>query len=302
MSRIALVTGSSGFVGRHMVRGLEDRGWHVVQVDIKNGADCRTLFRLDDRRTWDLVVHCAAVVGGRTMIDGAPLQLAAEDLSIDAELFRWAMRVRPARMVLFSSSAAYPIALQQVQLSHLRLHEALIDLSGDDAWPWTPDATYGWVKLTLERLALEANALGIRTHVFRPFSGYGADQDDTYPFPAIVKRAIAHESGPFHVWGHPKSTRDWVHISDVVNCVMAHVEADAIGPVNICTGVSTSFESLAQMALAAFGKDARVVGDTSKPMGVFSRVGDPAQMNHVYTAHMTLADVLHAIAKDLTLS
>lgn len=319
--RTALCTGAKGFVGRHMKAALEDQGYHVLGVDLVDGHDARQFFRLDDRR-FDLVVHCAAVVGGRTMIDGEPLRLAVADLQLDAGLFEWAMRTRPGRIVAFSSSAAYPVARQReghcgtLSESTIWKHPAAVGI---------PDQTYGWVKLTLERLAAEANAEGIRTHVFRPFSGYGGDQADDYPFPAIVKRAcqyalsngappvfatgsMASEAAaraagaisPFHVWGHPGSARDWVHIDDVIGCVLAHIEADVIGPVNICTGVATTFEQLATMALAAVGCSAPIIGDTSKPTGVFWRVGDPTLMQQVYTPKVTLAEGIRRAVEELS--
>lgn len=306
----ALVSGHRGFVGRHMKAALEDRGYHVLGVDLVDGHDARTFFRLDDRH-YDLVVHCAAVVGGRTMIDGEPLRLAVADLQLDAGLFEWAMRTRPGRIVAFSSSAAYPVWLQEPHM-RARLHESQIAGPPDIAFG-VPDATYGWVKLTLERLAAEANAEGIRTHVFRPFSGYGGDQADDYPFPAIVKRAIGHakrdvadralgiQPEQFNVWGHPGSARDWVHIDDVIGCVLARIDADVIGPVNICTGVATTFEQLATMALAAVGSRAtRIVGDTTKPTGVFWRVGDPELMQQVYTPKVTLAEGIRRAVEELT--
>lgn len=285
--RTALVTGSAGFVGRHMVEVLHRRGYAVFGCDLLDGNDCRNLFRGDYPGPFDLVVHCAAVVGGRTLIDGEPLRLAAEDLSIDAELFRWALRTRPPRIVYFSSSAAYPVELQTMAVNR-QLRET--DIGGN--YLGMPDATYGWVKLTGERLAAEANAEGIRTHVFRPFSGYGDDQALDYPFPAVIQRAALHDPAqPFRVWGHAASTRDWVHIDDVVACVLAHVDADVVGPVNICTGRATSFAELAFMALARFGFDGvPVIGDDTKPMGVMHRVGDPAVMSEVYMPRITVEE------------
>lgn len=289
--KTALVTGWKGFVGRHMRKRLEVEGYDVYGMDTQDGHeyDCREFFRKDTAR-FDLVVHCAAVVGGRAMIDGDPLQLITEDLTIDAEMFRWAMRTRPGRIVYFSSSAAYPVVYQTESCAHVRLPEFAIPTS---RFFGEPDQTYGWVKLTGERMAAEANAEGIKTHVFRPFSGYGADQDDTYPFPAIIKRARELTLGfePFEVWGDPESTRDWVHIKDVVNCVMAHIEEDVLGPVNICTGRPTSFRELATLALEANGiTGRRVTGLQAAPMGVFHRVGDPTLMQHVYTPQITIEE------------
>jgi nucleoside-diphosphate-sugar epimerase len=274
-----------------MARALEAQGYHVVGCDIANGWDCRQLFRLDDRR-FDLVVHCAAVVGGRTMIDGEPLRLAAEDLSIDAEMFRWALRTRPGRIVAFSSSAAYPVSWQTKDACQT-LDEGAIDGHMIGA----PDQTYGWVKLTLERMAAEANAVGIRTHVFRPFSGYGADQALDYPFPAIVTRMLEKPERVFHVWGHPGSARDWVHIDDVVGCVLAAIDADDIGPMNICTGTATTFGELAHAVADELGLSITVRGDMDKPQGVFWRVGDPTRMRQVYEPKVTVAEgVRRAVA------
>ena len=110
---IALVTGSAGFVGRHVVDALVVDGWHVDTVDLVTGGDALDYFRTGVE-CYDLVVHAAAVVGGRTMIDGAPFELAAIDLELDAALWRWAHRTRPRRVVYLSSSAAYPVAMQTV--------------------------------------------------------------------------------------------------------------------------------------------------------------------------------------------
>lgn len=293
--KTALVTGAAGFVGRHMAEALEMEGYDVLGVDIRRGLDVRDLFRASstiDPGEVDLVVHCAAVVGGRTMIEGEPLMLAAEDLSIDASLFRWALRARPGRIVYFSSSAAYPTDLQQHPDTYDEDHRdlayrALVEDDIDLASPYMPDQTYGWVKLTGERLAMEANAEGIKTHVFRPFSGYGADQDNTYPFPAIMERARRRES-PLEVWSN--GVRDWVHIDDIVGAVMAAIDQDFLEPVNICTGVGTPFVKLAIEAGLAVGYEADVKILDDKPKGVHYRVGDPTLMETFYIPKIELEE------------
>lgn len=273
----ALVTGHEGFVGRHLTDALLDRGWWVTGVDLKSGDDCRDLFECDDTH-FDLVVHCAAVVGGRLTISNDPLAVAV-DLAIDSDLFRWAERTRPGRVVYFSSSAAYPTWLQTP--GH-RLVES--DLCLDAVG--TPDLTYGWAKLTGELLASFSS---VPVHIFRPFSGYGTDQDLAYPFPAYVQRG-ATRADPFDVWGDGEQVRDFVHIDDIVGAVIAAIYQDVRGPVNLGTGRATSFNQLAALVADAAGYQPNVRNVMDKPVGPQWRVADPTLMETFYKPSVTLEE------------
>lgn len=105
MSKRVLITGHKGFVGRHFAKYFRNEGWTVDGLDIVDGDDCRRYFSHDPGsagRKWDLVVHCAANVGGRARIDGDPLAVA-KNLAIDSDMFRWAARTRQPRVVYFST-------------------------------------------------------------------------------------------------------------------------------------------------------------------------------------------------------
>lgn len=299
----ALITGAAGFVGRHMMKGLARRGWDVFGVDIREGpwfpssatswlptssmarADARDIFNrtiLPNER-WDLVVHCAYHVGGRVAIDGEP-RLLARNLELDAGLFRWALATEQKRVLYYSSSAAYPVEYQTLD-QWKRLHEKDIDLDH----VMQPDARYGWAKLTGERLAEAAKIDGLRVHIARPFSGYGADQDLTYPFPAILQRV---RQGDMSVWGPAGQCRDWIHIDDVVGCSIAMVEQDVVEPVNICSGIGVEFGSLAirmaRLAGTEEPKDPTYL--VNRPTGVMVRVGDPTTMRTIYTPQISLEE------------
>jgi nucleoside-diphosphate-sugar epimerase len=289
--RTALVTGSAGFVGRHMVEALEFAGYDVVGIDIRQPdagpwlhADARDYFRVSEER-FDLVVHCAAVVGGRQTIEGEPLAVAV-DLSIDAEMFGWALRTRPGRIVYYSSSAAYPVRLQRLGKPR-RLFEDDIDL--EDLLLGAPDLSYGWAKLSGEMLARWAEAEGLRVHVFRPFSGYGSDQDESYPFRAFVERARRRED-PFAIWGNGRQTRDFIHVDDVIAGTLAAVDADYPGPLNLCTGRPTSMSDLAELVAGRAGYSPEFEFLRDEPRGVEYRVGDPFRMHTVYRPRVSLEE------------
>ena len=276
-----LITGHRGFVGRHFQKFYEEQGHTILGVDIVDSMDVRKFFSLANHTKFDLVIHLAAVVGGRAKIEGHPLSVAV-DLSIDAEMWQWAIRTKQPRVVYFSSSAAYPIKLQTKQ-SHKKLSESDINLNDIS----NPDLTYGWSKLTGEYLAQFAEAEGVRTHVFRPFSGYGEDQALDYPFPSFIQRGKSRDN-PFVIWGDGTQTRDFVHISDIVRCVDAAVKQDYVGPLNIGTGHPTSFQQLGEMVAKAEGYFPKFQFLTDKPEGVNWRVADISSMLKLYTPKIDL--------------
>lgn len=299
----ALITGDRGFLGRHFAAELKRRGYEVTGLDVKASPaqDCRLYFReCLSRGTepggWNLVVHCAAVVGGRATIDGDPLA-TAESLSIDAEMFRWAAVARPGRVLYFSSSAAYPITYQQ---------GIRIKLDEDSVWngdrddhglpvPGTfwdvsePDQVYGWSKVTGELLASRLREAGVAVTVVRPFSGYGEDQDENYPFRALLERVRRRED-PLTVWGTGEQVRDWIHVDDVVAGALAVTESGTEDPVNLCTGRATSFLKLASLMASAAGYEPVVKPLADKPAGVAYRVGDPTRMRRYYQPRVDLMD------------
>lgn len=282
----ALITGSAGFIGRHFrARLAAAGGWQIRCVDIADGQDARDFFRLS-AVTWphyDLVVHAAAVVGGREVIDGSPLAQSV-NLGLDAGLFEWARGARPGRILYFSSSAAYPVRFQSGKVSY-RLGED--DIDPDD--PGLPDKLYGWTKLTGELLARLYRDDGGKVTVVRPFSGYGPDQDATYPFGAFCDRALRRED-PFTVWGDGQQVRDFIHVDDIVSACLELAAAGHDGPVNLGSGTATSMAALAARICEAAGYVPRAEFTTAKPGGVRYRVSRNERMLAVYQPRVSLDD------------
>lgn len=275
-----LITGHKGFVGRQFVRVLGEHD--IVGIDIKDGNDARTFFATDTTK-FDLVIHLAAIVGGRATIEGEPLKVAT-DLAIDSDMFQWALRTQPGRVVYYSSSAAYPV-VYQTQSMQYHLEEKHINLDSLAS----PDYSYGWVKLTGEMLAKYASDEGLRVHVFRPFSGYGEDQDLDYPFPSFIKRA--KERVPqFEIWGSGNQVRDFIHIEDVVNATIEAVKQDIEGPINLGMGRPTSFNDLAEMVCSIAGYTPEFKHVLGAPEGVAYRVCNPAKLLTFYQPKITLEE------------
>ncbi|HEY9370051.1 NAD(P)-dependent oxidoreductase [Streptomyces sp.] len=278
-----LITGAAGFIGRHLAAALDCEGHDVIRIDTVWQSDALTLFRHSDAR-FDLVAHCAAVAPHRSAIDSSPLTVGAGCLELDAAMFRWALRTKPGRVIYFSSSAAYPIALQQAGMA-VRLREGNIDLDR----PEQPDAIYGWLKLTGEHLARRYREQDGTVTVLRPFSGYGEDQGADFPFGAFQERARRGED-PFAIWGDGTQVRDWVHVDDVVGATLAAAREGVDGPVNIGTGVPTSMTSLAAEFCRQQGYEPEFGYRRDAPSGVAYRVCDPTALNGFYTPKVSVEE------------
>lgn len=283
----ALVTGAAGFVGRHMTAELIRRGYLVARCDIAFGWDAHELFASKLASNYDLVVHAAAVSPHRAAIDGQPATFV-QNMHLDAAMFDWAIRTGQGRVLYLSSSAAYPIDLQD--------DYATARMLGEDDIRWegrrnigNPDASYGWAKLTGERMAHAARAAGLSVTVVRPFSGYGEDQSEDFPFRAMVERARRRED-PFVIWGDGQQVRDWIHIDDVVTGALAVVESETELPVNLCVGAGADMLFLAKLACAEVGYKPEFEYRADKPAGVAFRVGDPTRLHRWYEPTVRLAE------------
>jgi nucleoside-diphosphate-sugar epimerase len=288
---IALVTGAAGFVGRHMTAELNRRGWTVVRADPEDGLDALNIFRSATSTRYDLIVHAAASAPHRAAIDGEAEHFA-RNVHLDAAMFDWAVRTGQGRVLYLSSSAAYPIELQDSPIwgppdSPVWHVLAEDDIQLDDASE--PDAAYGWTKLTGERMAEAARRKGLPVTVVRPFSGYGEDQSENFPFRAILERVKRRED-PLTIWGDGEQVRDWIHIDDVVAGALAVAESGTDEPVNLCTGIGTSMLGLAKLACHLARHVPRVELLTGKPAGVAYRVGDPTRFHQFYKPTVTLAE------------
>jgi nucleoside-diphosphate-sugar epimerase len=285
-----LITGDEGFVGTNFKKHLDSKNNQITGIDIKNGRDVRDFFAKDDTK-FDVVIHLAAIVGGRATIEGNPLAVAS-DLAIDADLFQWALRTRPGHLVYFSSSAAYPIFLQRAEYKQ-KLKEWDINLDHIR----TPDLTYGWAKLSGEKLASYARAEGLNITILRPFSGYGTDQSLDYPFPSFIKRGREKEA-PFNVWGKGTQVRDFIHIEDIVRATFEAIR-NKVEVSNLCSGRATSFIELAELVMMQAGYLAEIKTNPTAPVGVAYRVGDTRKMLSFYEPRISLEEGIDRALKGI---
>ena len=282
-----LCTGSSGFIGRHLVSKCRHR-WvdsTILTIDSANCLDCREFFAKDTKGV-DIAFHCAAITGGIEGTTGNPAGLSAINAQLDGAFFEWALRTRPRRIVYFSSSCAYPMLTQDEMEYQYRLNENDINLH---SFVGHPDNTYGWVKLTGEVIAQSVRDAGVPVSVVRPFAVYGTDQETCRMIPMFVQRALSNET-VFEVWGSGTQASDFIHVDDVVNALLTIVDQDFDGPVNLGTGRGTTADEAAMMVMDEARISREIFHNLEKPTGPLWRVADPTLLETIYTPKITLEE------------
>lgn len=247
-----LVTGGAGFIGSHLVDALVGDG-HVVRVldNFSTGRRANLESALASRKIeivegdvreadvvreavvgTDGVFHLAALVSVQKSIEQPQFSF---DINVYGtvnvlEAARWA---RIPRVVLASSAAVYGDASVPIQ-------EDVV------TWPLSP---YALDKLSAEQYcALYGRLYGLETLALRFFNVYGLRQDPTSPYSgviSIIADKLRRRVG-VTVFGDGEQTRDFVHVSDVVQANIAAMTIAHKGFVacNVATGRAVSINQL----------------------------------------------------------
>jgi nucleoside-diphosphate-sugar epimerase len=216
MVKRILVTGSEGFVGRHVRRALTRAGAEVVGIDMP-GCGAEIGCDLSDPRVSpeELVasvgpvagiVHLAARITRTSSVDAGARRNVRVIAEVPVRLMEaWNQRYGPTHLVFCSSIKVYG--------AQARLPIA------PDASPLRPEPnSYGSAKALGERLLEVSRLRGLGTcAIVRPSYVYGPGQRATTAIPSFL-RTCWQGMQPI-VFGDGRQLRDDVLASDVAYCL-----------------------------------------------------------------------------------
>ena len=211
-----LVTGSAGFIGRHLARELAMRGAKVQGLDreAQPGADWPS-FSLDimsgDLETlnlgrMDYVFHLAAVTGV-VRASSDPVKTLHVNYDGTARILALAKILGAKRFCLLSSSEVYG-------------ESPLQPLTEDQ--PLRPRSAYAQAKVLAEALLERSVNDEFTAVVVRPFNVYGLGQNEEFVVPRFVSAALTGR--PLCVAGDGTQVRTFTHITDFIQGTIAAME------------------------------------------------------------------------------
>jgi UDP-glucose 4-epimerase len=231
-----LVTGGSGFIGRHVVAELTAAGAHVRIVDLLPHPDPSVEIVIGDlaepevvedslRGEIDAIVHLAAQTSVLKSLEHPELT-QRNNVTATAALLE-AARVAGVKTLVFTSTNAVVGPMEGPAISESsRLR------------PLTP---YGATKAAGEMLmSAYTESLGVRCACLRLTNAYGPGMQAKDSIVARLMRAI-RTGGTFEIYGDGTQVRDYVHVSDIVAAMrLALADESWRGPTVIGSGTSLS--------------------------------------------------------------
>jgi GDP-L-fucose synthase len=264
-----LLTGGSGFLGRHVGEALRASGAEDVFAPRKADYDLTredSVARLIRERRPQVIIHLAAVVGGIGANRERPGEFLYDNLMMGAQLMEHARRNGVEKFVGVGTICSYP------KLTPVPFRE-------DDLWNGYPEETNAPYGLAKKLLLVQGQAYraqyGFNAIHLLPVNLYGPgdnfDPASSHVIPALMLKcqdAIDRGDPEIVCWGDGSPTREFLYVADCARAVVAATRVyDGPEPVNVGAGFEISIRALAELVAELMGFEGKIRWDATKPNG-----------------------------------
>jgi len=320
-----LITGSSGFVGKHVVKALEND--HDILALSRKGLDLlspptgettRGLVGANSAEAlslWfknyehyngriDAIVHLAATCGGIGINADNPGRFIYENLQMGINVLEAARLAGVKKIVNLGTVCAYP-------------KYATIPFKESEIWDGYPEETnapYGIAKKTIMEMGIAySRQYGMDITNLVPVNMAGEhdnfDEYSSHVIPALIQKfehPVEYESGLeivdedhsrtlVQLWGTGSASREFLYAGDCARAIAVALEKHTgPDPINLGTGKEITIRQLAELVKKVGGYDSYIVWDKSKPDGQPRRCLDVTRAKHVlrWEATTTLEEII----------
>jgi UDP-glucose 4-epimerase len=270
--KIVLITGVTGFIGRHVALLFSELGWQVVGIGTcsDENASLENLYyykrlKLPSSELTKLIqqfkpqvcVHCIGRASVALSIS-QPYEDFNTSVCVTFELLNALRLYAPeCRSIYLSSAAVYG------NPEKLPIREDFI---------LNPISPYGFHKLVCEQLCAEfSKVYGMQIAIARIFSAYGSGlrRQVIWDISQKVLRQSVLRQSVLHLQGTGSESRDFIHVKDVARALYFLAENSLCNAdvYNIASGQETTINDLARLIIAESGRTIEIEFDGIIPAG-----------------------------------
>lgn len=294
-----LVTGGAGFIGSHLVRTLIAHGQRVTVLDnlsggkLENLADVQGKFRfvrgdicnfsdvMDAVKGANYVLHHAALVSVAESMQ-YPQKTTEININGTQNVLEAARQGGVKRVVFASSSAVYG---NRPELPYKET--TLPDCQSPYAWSKQAGA---------ELCQLYTKAYGLETISLRYFNVFGTGQNPNSAYAAVIAKfmQLAAENKPLGIDWDGLQSRDFVHVSDVVQANLLVAKKGVPGEIyNVASGHTATLLDLADTIEKVSGRKLERISRPKRPGDVHESSADISKISALgFAPRVTLEEGL----------
>ena len=278
------ITGGKGFLGKHLIKAFQDRGYQKITVaDLPeyNLVDLKDVKKLYAETKPDVVVHLAAKVGGIGFNRENPGSLFYENIMMGVQLIHEGYLHNIDKFVALGTICAYPKFTP-------------VPFKEDDIWNGYPEETNAPYGLAKKMMLVQSQAYrqqyGFNSIFLLPVNLYGPgdnfDPNSSHVIPALIKKCVdARNKGEktIEVWGTGQATREFFYVADAARAIVEATEKyNKSEPVNIGAGFEISIKDLAELIVELTGYKGQIVWNPNQPDGQPRRMLDTTRASEEF--------------------
>ena len=272
-----VVTGGTGFLGKALMPKLKAAGHEVVSCSKGEGIDIRNFDAFKDfldAEKPELVVHCAAHVGGIGYNALHPVEIFEDNVHIGLNLIKACHASGVKKVLNVVPNCVYPGKLGEYEESLLwdgAVHESILSYAMPRRLLWGACLSYCKQDADFRPVHLIfPNMYGPNDH-FEPIRSHALG--------ALLKKIMeAQKNGDetIEIWGSGKPIREWLYVEDGADSIVKSISrfdsfsANDVMNIGVTKGVSIS--ELAEMIKEKAGWTGSFTYATDKPDGAMKKI------------------------------
>ena len=272
-----LVTGGAGFLGKHLVVKLKERGCKDIFIPLIEDYDLvnmEAVKKLYADAKPDIVIHLAAKVGGIGANRDNPGKFFYDNLMMGAQMMEIGRQAGIEKFVALGTICAYPKFTP-------------VPFKEEDLWNGYPEETNAPYGLAKKMLLVQSQSYrqqyGFNSIFLLPVNLYGPgdnfDPNSSHVIPALIRKCIDAQKAKrglypqgtvpeILVWGTGKPTREFLYVEDAAEAIILATEKyNKSAPVNLGAGFEISIKDLVKLIIKLTGFKGKIVWDKTKPDG-----------------------------------